>query len=196
MILDHRVVATYQYGHDGSVQQVHCIAMDQLPVGKDTGGMDYSVWTAWSRPMIDTVDKLYLARSDGVVQYCHIKKERDQVLPVFAGVVAIPHIIDKAFAAVSCELPHRTQSEGLNKCTAVHTVFVGGSGCYGAEYHVNPKAEELDLHRNSVLPNWAPLGDVTTASGGESYIFLLRRRQLDHHAWRLFRNCCTLLTAR
>jgi hypothetical protein len=167
MVLDQRVAATYRYGHDGSIQQVHCVAMDLLPLVKENGGMDDSVWTSWSRPKSETVDTIYLARSDGLVQYCAIKKERDQLLPRFGGARTLSHIIDTAFAAVTCVLPHRPQDEDLRHCVAVHTLFVGGSGCYGGEYHAHPDANQLITHKNSVLPNWAPLGDSTTAAFGK-----------------------------
>jgi len=129
MIIDERVVAIYQYGHDGSMQQTYCESIGGGTLPSATS-LRPPLWTAWSRPgnmsaTADNQDAIYLAREDGLIRYLEIGKVRDK----FELFVDMTHHldmnIDGAFTAIAL----------LDRKSDM--LIIGGSGCDGGIFHVS-----------------------------------------------------------
>ena len=136
MIFDERVMAIYQYGHDGSVQQTHCSAFeDESPSVNDTTSARSLIWTAYSKAICFktgdvTDDAIYVAREDGLIQFITCRKNRDSVQPRMGDAAKVSVGIDTAFAALKLDL---LTTKGLS---SRDYLLVGGSGGNGAIYEV------------------------------------------------------------
>jgi len=135
MIFDERVMALYQYGHDGSVQQTYCSSIDDDSVSiSNTTSARSLLWTAYSRALCantsDTTDAYYVAREDGLVQYIECSKYRDTFQPKLGDAAKVSMGIDTAFATLQLNL---STTKGL---LSHEYLLIGGSGGDGAVYEV------------------------------------------------------------
>lgn len=129
MIIDERVLAIYQYGHDGSMQQMYCESFADAPHQHATS-LRPPLWTAWTRPanmaeIPDNKDAIYLAREDGTIRYIEVGKVRDKFELFVDLTTTLDLTIDGACAAIA---PSNLNSDIL---------IIGGSGCDGGVFHVS-----------------------------------------------------------
>jgi len=143
MIFDERVMAIYQYGHDGSVQQTYCGGIDDesAPLN-DTTSARSLLWTAYTRVLSsntsDITDIFYLAREDGLIQYIECSKYRDTIQPRMGDAAKVSIGVDTAFATLKLEF---STTEGLS---SHEYLLISGSGGNGAIYEVR-KPENVIL---------------------------------------------------
>lgn len=143
MIFDERVMAIYQYGHDGSVQQTYCGTIDDesVPLNNTTSARSL-LWSAYIRaPSSSTsevTDAFYLAREDGLIQYIECSKYRDTIQPRMGDAAKVSTGLDTAFAALKLGL---LTAQGFS---SQEYLLIGGSGGDGAIYEVR-KPENVIL---------------------------------------------------
>jgi len=136
MIFDERVMALYQYGHDGSVQQTYCSSIDDDSASiNNTTSARSLLWTAYTRALCsnanDATDAVYVAREDGLILYIECSKYRDTIQPKLGDAAKVSMGIDTAFATLKLKL--RT----TNGLSIQEYLLIGGSGGDGAVYEVS-----------------------------------------------------------
>ena len=147
MIFDERVIAIYQYGHDGSVQQTYCGSLeDESASVDDTTSARSLLWTAYTKAIgfntrYDTDDAIYVAREDGLIQFITCGKYRDSVQPRIGDAAKVSMSVDTAFAALKLDL---STTKGL---PSQEYLLIGGSGGNGGMYEV--RNTKNDVHECS-----------------------------------------------
>jgi hypothetical protein len=136
MIFDERVMAVYQYGHDGSIQQTYCSGLEDesAPMNDSTSARSL-LWTAYTRAIRSKMvgypsDAIYVAREDGLIQHIECGKYRDTMQAKMGDAAKVSIGIDTAFAALNLDL---STTENFS---SQEYLLIGGSGGDGAVYEV------------------------------------------------------------